>query len=46
MLPETIQVKDVYEFMKKVLEGKAMVKRNNQILKSLFFSENLQVSPA
>ncbi|XP_072024948.1 vam6/Vps39-like protein [Amphiura filiformis] len=43
MLPDTTQVKNVYVFMKKVLEGKAMVKRSNQILKSLFYSENLQV---
>ncbi|XP_022091314.1 vam6/Vps39-like protein [Acanthaster planci] len=43
MLPETIQVSDVCGFLEGVLETKAKHRRNNQILKSLFFSENLQV---
>ncbi|XP_033637094.1 vam6/Vps39-like protein isoform X1 [Asterias rubens] len=42
MLPETIQVSNVCTFLESVLETKAKHRRSNQILKSLFFSENLQ----
>ncbi|XP_071480649.1 vam6/Vps39-like protein [Diadema antillarum] len=43
MLPDNIQVKDICGFLEKVMEGKAMQKRDSQVLKSLFYSENLQV---
>lgn len=43
MLPDTTQVKNICGFLEKVMEGKAMQKRDSQVLKSLFYSENLQV---
>lgn len=46
MLPSTIEVREVYDFLLNVLEEKEAKRRNCQVLKSLLFAEHLQVSPA
>ncbi|XP_006825770.1 vam6/Vps39-like protein [Saccoglossus kowalevskii] len=43
LIPSTVQVKDVCKFLECVLEDGSAKKRNNQILKSLLYSEHLQV---
>ncbi|XP_064621475.1 vam6/Vps39-like protein [Lineus longissimus] len=43
MLPSNILVRDILAFLEDVLEERAVVKRDCQILKSLLYAEHLQV---
>ncbi|XP_070577538.1 vam6/Vps39-like protein [Ptychodera flava] len=43
LLPSSIQVRNVCKFLECVLDDRTTRKRNNQILKSLLYSEHLQV---
>ncbi|EDO34329.1 predicted protein [Nematostella vectensis] len=43
LLPATIQVREVYEFLLNVLDEKETKRKQSQVLKSLLFAEHLQI---
>lgn len=43
LLPSTTKLRDILTFLENVMENQAIHRRNNQILKSMLYAENLQV---
>ncbi|KAK3093225.1 hypothetical protein FSP39_012933 [Pinctada imbricata] len=43
LLPTSTKVTDILEYLESVMEHQAMIRRKNQVIKSMLFAENLQV---
>ncbi|XP_069116960.1 vam6/Vps39-like protein isoform X1 [Argopecten irradians] len=43
LLPATTRIEEILNYLESVMEHQATVRRKNQVLKSMFYAENLQV---
>ncbi|RUS79603.1 hypothetical protein EGW08_012628 [Elysia chlorotica] len=44
LLPQTTKLRDILTFLENVMENQAVRRRHNQVLKSMLYAENLQVT--
>jgi len=45
LLPSNIEVRELYDFLMDVLDGKETKRKRSQMLRSLLYAEHLQVGP-
>lgn len=44
LLPSTTKMSEILAYLENVMEHQAMIRRKNQVLKSMLYAENLQVN--